>query len=397
MSIESNDGGENSTSTNPPVDLTYTYAKFNVRSGDGKNEEVEIGGEGASGLYKALQEFLSSCEETGKQIDPESSKIGLSMNSYPNTLFPIDNEGYGVEDFQHPEAVSFINMGGGTAIDLARILGKIAKFWEEHEKDFRQFWFELAIEARRNFIRIVCPQMPESVSDPTFTLNGVSTRVEGAALLMPYMTVEVLQRGRALSNFLQEGVQDTFADYVRCNIFSLRQISTESNQVKYDLQKVQDHENGTRTHYHVFSFNPPYHYEMKAPQNEVSDKKSVAVWEKKNIQALMEAEMACTDYEYDLIRNMISLQIMLLANIVDEYRHKVLKKTDFPKTMSPILRCLQCDDDSKKKLLICSRCKVARYCRYGTHAIYICIYVLIHYCISEMDYHSCLNANGWSV
>jgi hypothetical protein len=363
MSTENNENENNNTSATNPPDLTYTYAKFNVSS-DGRSEEVEIGGEGGAGLETALREYLTSCRETGKRIDPGSAKMGLSLASYPNTLYPTDNEGFGVEDFQPADAAhSFMNVGGGSAVELVHVLVKVAKFWKEHETDFRQFWFDLAIEARRNFLRIVSPQMPESVSDPSFTLNGVTTRVDGAALLMPSITVEVLKQGRTLPDFLQEGIQDTFGDYTRNAIFSLRQIAAESDKVNYDLQKVMDHKNGTRTHYHVFSNKPPYHHEAKVPKEKVrGGKKAVVAWEKENMKTLMDYQMACPDYEFDHVKAIISSQIILLANIVDEYRFKVLKKTDFPKTMAPLLRCLQCGE-SKGKLLMCNRCKIARYCR----------------------------------
>jgi hypothetical protein len=284
------------------------------------------------------------------------------MVSFPNTLYPTDNEGFGIEDFQPSERVATINMGGGNAVDLARVLVKVTKFWEEHEIDFRKFWFDLALESRRNFIRIVCPQMPESVSDPSFTLNGVNTSVKGAALLMPHFTVDVLKRGRAVPAHLQEATQDSLIEYTRNAIFSLRQKSVEKNKVNYDLQKVADHKSGARTHYHVFSAQAPYHHEARVPKEEVTGRNTVAMWENAHMKELLECEMACSDYEFDHVRVMISSEIMLLANIVDEYRSKVLKKTDFPKTMTPFLRCLQCNA-SKKKLLVCSRCKVARYCR----------------------------------
>ena len=296
--------------------------------------------------------------------------MDVSQDEDPNLLWTTDTEGLNINQFnrrgQDVDAIVNENtVENWSDASVSRIYREICKFWKKHEAHYRATWKRMNRTTRRNMIRIVCPTLPESISNPTFTMSGETHSVHGAVLTIPapLSNVADLIEGENLPNELTRltsnpvsEVWATFTHHIKENA---------KDFVKFDPREVSDHFSGKLAKYHVFieadeSKGDITCFELNRPE----DKRDVKGFEAREMKSIFEGYLGCRGYEWKVISTCVSNTIITLATICDEYRVVVLKKSVPYKITLDHMTCWQCKKEASStvKLSRCGKCSLATYC-----------------------------------
>ena len=150
--------------------------------------------------YHSIKSFISASSSSKNAITSVKSATNMAEN--PNLLWPTDSEGLNIADFDKsalslPEdeegAQIAQNLDGFESITLMH--SALKDFWEKKETNFRATWSLMTQNTRRNMIRVVAPTLPESRSNPTFTMSGETHSVHGAVIAIRRLLLRAWARG----------------------------------------------------------------------------------------------------------------------------------------------------------------------------------------------------------
>ena len=319
--------------------------------------------------YHSIKSFISASSSSKNAITSVKSATNMAEN--PNLLWPTDSEGLNIADFDKsalslPEdeegAQIAQNPDGFESITLMH--SALKDFWEKKETNFRATWSLMTQNTRRNMIRVVAPTLPESRSNPTFTMSGETHSVHGAVIAIPapLSNIHDLIQGDALPDKLSTILTNPLFELLREFLHHMR--VNAKGYMKFDPTAVSGHYSGKGTKFHVFD-DEIKTFDMKELPTGTKDVKE---FEEKEMAIMLSEHIACRDFEFKILCNLVNSSMLTLATIVDEYRVKVEKKTSNCKLLSSIFLCLQCKESGELKK--CSRCHIAKYCSATCKLVY---------------------------
>ena len=282
------------------------------KGSQGDVEDREIGPVASKdALLQLMKTTLGELARTNKKADFKRTFIGLRLDEWPNQLWPTDKEELPVTDFkpiiESPEAIGRIPQANGanpfqTHKEMKK---KINKFWKTHQDEFVNFWIKMARKSRKNFIKTIEPNMPESVN-----------------LLIPMQTVDFLVDDMNLVRFINH-VNDF---ETLCGHYSMAIGSIKANPIKFDYNKKRRHDSGEEMIYHIFNdmTGEDTSYQLQFPKEDLQGG-AITELEQKELAIFFEHERCCRGYEFELITFLATSGLNCIAHICDEYRLKVLE------------------------------------------------------------------------
>ena len=293
-----------------------------------------------------------------------------SEDEDPNLFWPTDTEELDINQINERknDTASIINeniMRNWSSTSVSNIHKGIYKFWKKYETHFRATWKKMSQTTRRNMIRIVAPTLPESISNPTFTMNGEVHSVHGAVLSIPppVSNIADLIEGDVLpnefTNYTSNGVSEIWAN------FTHHIKENAKDYIHFDPQEVAAHFSGKRAKYHVFLGADSGHGDVTSFElNRPEDRRDVKGFEEREMKSILGGHLGCRGYEWDTISTCVSNTMVTLASICDEYRVVVLKKLIPYKITLSHMTCWQCKKEASStvKLSRCKQCSLATYC-----------------------------------
>ena len=239
----------------------------------------------------------------------------------PNLLWPTDSEDLNIADFDK-QALSLPEDEEGAQIaqnpngleSITIMLNALKKFWKKEEKSFRATWMKMTQKTRRNMIRIVSPTLPESRSNPTFTMSGETHNVHGAVILIPFplSNIQDLIQGDILPDKLSEILVNPFSDFFSSFLYHMR--VDAKRYLQFDPTAVSEHYSGKATKFHIFVGDEIQSFDMKDPTKDVKS------FEETQMDMMLSNHVACREFEMKLFFNLIHGTCFTLASICDEYR-----------------------------------------------------------------------------